>query len=616
MFGTIYSSSAAVFTLSYLPTGGTDWGEMTTDDPVVWIYDSQYGAVGKKQGGVTGHLYTPVLNLDGVSAVMLSFWHAHKFAGTPNSELTLWVTKDYKGSWATSEWQKLTISPYTSNKNWEYSQVTINVAPEYVGANTVFAFQYTSTESNYATWEIKSLKIRLTYSPEQTGDLCYLLDSSNKTATVTSQNTKSPYWSTEITTADIPESISFNGDNYAVTCIGENAFYECKNLSSVTIPNTITGIKKKAFYTCKALTEISLPGSVEYIEEDAFYLCGLTSITMSEGLVNIRSEAFQSCHELTSVVIPNSVKSIGTYAFAYCNKLITVTIPANITSLGTNAFYECKNLKNIVWNAKKCKDFTTADNAPFKSALTKISSFSFGDEVENIPAYLCAGMTSLKEITIPASVQSIGTDAFDGCTQISKVDISNIAAWCGFEFTTSNMLLQHAELYVNGVQPKEIDIPDGVTTIAHHSFLGCTKLAKVTTPSSVTEIGQGAFKNGNRLQTIVLGAGIETIADSAFANCPYLITVHAQMEFPPIIDASVFADCGDLSGVDCYVPTESMAFYRKTAVWKEFNLQDEKTPTARDETSAFRSSSKIIRNGQLFILREGKSYSVQGMEVR
>ena len=146
--------------LSYLATGGSNWGAITTDNTDAWSYSSQYGAVGKKSSA-TGTLFTPIKDMSSCSYVTLSFEHTHRYATTPSDELTLWVTKDFKGNWADSEWQQLTISPYASNTNWTFVSVSINVPIEYVGKNTVFAFRYKSTGSKYATWEIKNLKITI-----------------------------------------------------------------------------------------------------------------------------------------------------------------------------------------------------------------------------------------------------------------------------------------------------------------------------------------------------------------------------------------------------------------------------------------------------------------------
>ena len=134
-------------------------GDMTTEGESVWSWYSNGYAKGSKQGGYTGYLMTPAMSMKGMKSAEISFQHAHKFAGTPAEELTLWVTPDYQGDVAASEWHQLTISPYTDNNSWTWADVSIDVPVAYLGANTVFAFKYMSTDTKYATWEIKNLHI-------------------------------------------------------------------------------------------------------------------------------------------------------------------------------------------------------------------------------------------------------------------------------------------------------------------------------------------------------------------------------------------------------------------------------------------------------------------------
>ncbi len=146
-----------------------------------------------------------------------------------------------------------------------------------------------------------------------------------------------------------------------------------------------------------------------------------------------------------------------------------------------------------------------------------------------------------------------------------------------------------------------------------------TQMRKLILSNDISVIGENAFNGSNRLIKIHLGNAIKTIGNYAFKNCPYILEIHAPMEFPPIIDASVFEGCGDLSGIDCYVQEESLAFYRKTPVWKEFNLLVEQapTPTAIDNSSIDQpKATKILHNGQIFILRGEKVYTVTGQEVK
>jgi len=110
-------------------------------------------------------------------------------------------------------------------------------------------------------------------------------------------------------------SVSLSG----ISNIGNCAFYDCRGLTSITIPEGVTSIGESAFYGCSGLTSITIPESVTSIGNSAFYNCsGLTSITIPEGVTSIGESAFYGCSSLTSITIPESVTSIGSYAFWYC----------------------------------------------------------------------------------------------------------------------------------------------------------------------------------------------------------------------------------------------------------------------------------------------------------
>ena len=201
--------------------------------------------------------------------------------------------------------------------------------------------------------------------------LYYILYDTIHTAKVTSQNYGSPYWSTTITTANIPDSVTYNSVTYSVTSIGEGAFRNCDSLTSVTIPNSVTSIGYGAFWNCSGLTSVTIPNSVTSIGNRAFDGCsGLSSVTIPDSVTSIGNYAFSNCSGLTSPVynahvfafmpttysgaytIPDGIESIAGGAFYGCSGLTSVTIPNSVTSIGNLAFYNCTGLTSVTIEAE------------------------------------------------------------------------------------------------------------------------------------------------------------------------------------------------------------------------------------------------------------------------
>ena len=191
----------------------------------------------------------------------------------------------------------------------------------------------------------------------QSGDLYYDITSYN-TVAVTYQE----YWSSTnyqgLSTATIPETVTYNGTTYSVTKIGSSAFHDCSSLTSIIIPNSVTSIGGGTFQGCSSLTSIVVEsGNTMYdsrencnaIIETASntLIAGCQSTTIPNSVTSIGDWAFADCSSLTSITIPNSVTSIGERAFEYCSSLTSVTIPNSVTSIGDSAFYDCSSLIDI-----------------------------------------------------------------------------------------------------------------------------------------------------------------------------------------------------------------------------------------------------------------------------
>lgn len=132
-----------------------------------------------------------------------------------------------------------------------------------------------------------------------------------------------------------------------VTTIGDFAL-NLSDVTSVTIPDSVTSISYGTFYNCQALTSVTIPDSIVSIGEWAFYRCvSLASITLPDGVTNIGEYAFQSCTSLTSVNIPDSITDIGQGAFSLCTSLTSITIPGSVTNIGSSAFSCCSSLTSV-----------------------------------------------------------------------------------------------------------------------------------------------------------------------------------------------------------------------------------------------------------------------------
>ena len=147
----------------------------------------------------------------------------------------------------------------------------------------------------------------------------------------------------------IPSTIKHYDKTYIVTSIGENAFEDCENLTSVSIPNGVKNIGEHAFTFCRNLTSISIPNSVTSIGKSAFSYCSsLKSVTMGNSVTSIDLAAFSYCSSLTSITIGNSVTSIGKSAFSYCSSLKSVTFENTSGWLVTNSFnFKSKSVSSV-----------------------------------------------------------------------------------------------------------------------------------------------------------------------------------------------------------------------------------------------------------------------------
>ena len=152
-----------------------------------------------------------------------------------------------------------------------------------------------------------------------------------------------------INSINIPNEVTINNTTYTVTRVGDGAFYACRTLNSVTIPNSVTYIGDTAFYSCDDLTTVDIGNAVTRIGDGAFFRCSfLSSITIPNSVTRIGNRAFKYCYSMTSVNIGSSVTEIGEEAFDGCTVLNSVTIPNSVINIGAMAFQGCTYMTSVV----------------------------------------------------------------------------------------------------------------------------------------------------------------------------------------------------------------------------------------------------------------------------
>lgn len=267
---------------------------------------------------------------------------------------------------------------------------------------------------------------------------------------VSYNNNMLPYnWS-----INIPETITYEHEEYVVKKIADNAFSNCSNIVSVTISNSITSIGKESFKNCTRLASVSIGNSVLSIENEAFNGCsGLKKVIVSDiaawcGVTFYNNPLSYAHHlysdentEITNLTIPNSVTSIGDGAFRSCIGLKDITIPNSVSYIGFYSFRDCNGLEKVIVDDIEswCRiTFYGWYSNPLEYAHhlysdenTEITSLVIPSSITNIGNYVFSGYSSLSSVTIPNSVTSIGKGSFDGCSGLTSVTIPNSVTTIG-----------------------------------------------------------------------------------------------------------------------------------------------------------------------------------------
>lgn len=360
----------------------------------------------------------------------------------------------------------------------------------------------------------------------------------------------------EITSITISDSITSIGNGAFSNCInlrdinlsanlksiGYYAFEQCENLSDVKIPDSVTALGEGAFRRCKSLTSIAIPKGIQSIENWIFSECDkLESVVLHSDIKSIGENAFADCQSLINIALPDGLTTIGVKAFSNCTSLKSISIPASVSEIGNLAFYNCGSVESI---EVKQGNLIYADygncliEKASKTLINGCNNSVIPDDgsVTSIKESAFSNCKGLKNIVIPQSVTNIGVSAFRNCTGLESVVLSE------------NLTTIEADLFLNCTGLKEIVIPDSVTSIGESAFENCIALTNAIIGNGVTNIEKNAFYECKNLSSVIMGNSITNIDDLAFAYCSMLSRVELSDNLTSL-GGLVFYNCVGLENI-------------------------------------------------------------------
>lgn len=266
------------------------------------------------------------------------------------------------------------------------------------------------------------------------------------------------------------KTITFSDSGKGLKKIGSLAFKDCSSLESIDLSNAeITEIPVRAFENCTSLKSIKLPSTVTKIADNAF--AGCSNLEEIEGLEQCKiselsATAFDGCVRLKDINLSNAtIAAIPDQIFSGMRGLISATVPKTVTSIGTEAFYACKNLEMI--NGLSDCDITKIGEKAFYNCWSLKGADLSGSSFTVLPASAFKGDTALLSVKMPESLNEIGNEAFYGCSAMKKLDLNNTR----------------------------------LTTIGNSALSDMTSLMYINLPDTVNSVGAKAFDLNFRLDS-------------------------------------------------------------------------------------------------------------------
>lgn len=382
-----------------------------------------------------------------------------------------------------------------------------------------------------------------------------------------------------------------------ITSISQYSFYDCENLTEVSIPSSVKSIGHEAFHGCYNVNKVMIDGldswcNIDFENENSnplqfgadLYINGEkeTLIKIPEGITEVKPYVFarnwtndETKTAITSIQLPDTVTSVGENAFAYNylqsinipnsvtvigkkafagNNFSTIEIPENVNTIENGAFMACKKLQKI-----KLPDAAQKLGTTLFANCIKLTDAELPQGIETITESMFSGCTSLTHFIVPDTVKLIENYAFLQCSNLANIELPDQIHTIGidafYECSALKKINLPAELknirdsaFWGCANLAEIIIPDKVTNIGEDAFSRCKALSKVTMPDTVAEIGSAAFYNCYMLEEFRVPKSIEVIQDYTFYGCSKLSSITFNSKLVTIGKAA-FQNCSALENM-------------------------------------------------------------------
>lgn len=325
-----------------------------------------------------------------------------------------------------------------------------------------------------------------------------------------------------------------------VTSIGDYAFFDCKWLTSIVLPDNINGVSSHAFEGCSNLTfikgsENSVYSVINSLSLDGAYNIELTSTSLS-------SAKFQNKTSIKSIVFPSGISSIAQYCF-YKTGITSVDLSerTNPITIGSSAFGECVDLNTIT-----IPDYISGDSINSyafngntirvanihsshlsvipKNALTTLNVVG-GTSIGNSAITYNNSLTS---VSLVNTITNIGNYAFNNDNNITTFNFKGTPEeWCSVSLgnETSNPSYYAHNIEFNGVSSTSLAIGNSATSVGSYAFINCSDLTSILLPNTLTSIGISSFQGCSGITSISIPSSVTAIYGYAFKNCTGLTSI-------------------------------------------------------------------------------------------